>query len=221
MALKTLEMTDTVYAYYQQHAFEDHPILAECRERTKTFIGAQMQIAPEQGQLLAWLVKTLNAKSVLEIGTFTGYSAMAMALALPNDGHVTTCDINPASTKVAQDFWLKANLQDKITSRVGRAHVSLQALVDEGAQFDFAFLDADKVHYDDYYEFCLILLRQGGVLAVDNVLMNGEVAHLENDDRNVSAVRVFNEKVKHDKRVSFCMLPMSDGITLITKLALE
>lgn len=227
MSTHTLNLTPKVYEYYQAHATREPKILSELREYTaKEFSSkAIMQISPEQGQFMALLVKIMNAKKILEIGTFTGYSALWMALSLPADGKIVTCDIDADITGVAKKFWQQAGVLEKIESKLGEASVTLQQLISTNENgfaekniFDFAFIDADKVGYDRYYEQCLLLVRSGGVIAIDNTLQDGLVADPENESPNVKAIRHLNDKILNDRRVLMNMLPVSDGLTLVYKL---
>lgn len=221
MSTETLNLSPQVYEYYRAHAQRESQILRELREFTATEFksSAVMQISPEQGQFMHWLVKALNAKKILEIGTFTGYSALWMALALPQLGKLITCDIDPKSTATAQKFWLQAEVQAKIELKLGNASSSLQQLLDQKEiDFDFAFIDADKTGYSHYYELCLRLIRKGGVIAFDNTLMNGGVADPDNHTPNVLAMKQLNEKLLKDERILLSMLPISDGLTLAYKL---
>jgi caffeoyl-CoA O-methyltransferase len=178
-----------------------------------------MQISPEQGQFMALLVELIGARRILEVGTFTGYSALAVALALPPDGRVITCDINEEMTAIARRYWAEAGVADKIDLRLAPAIDTLDELLAEGqaGQFDFAFIDADKTNYLAYYERTLELLRSGGLIAIDNVLWNGAVADPERQDDDTSAIRALNEAVHADDRVSLSLLPISDGLTLARK----
>ncbi len=221
MSTHTLNLTPKVYEYYQVHAVREPKILSELREYTaKEFSSkAIMQISPEQGQFMALMVKIMNAKKILEIGTFTGYSALWMALSLPADGKIVTCDVNADVTEVAKKFWQQAGMLEKIESKLGEASATLQQLISTQKNvFDLAFIDADKVGYDQYYEQCLLLVRSGGVIAIDNTLQDGLVADPENQSPNVKAIRHLNDKILNDRRVLMNMLPISDGLTLVYKL---
>jgi caffeoyl-CoA O-methyltransferase len=175
-----------------------------------------MQVSPEQGQFMALLVRLLGARRCLEVGTFTGYSALACALALPPDGRLVTLDISAEWTAVARRHWLDAGVADRIDLRLGPAAGSLAALLAEGAadSFDFAFVDADKTGYDAYYELALQLVRPGGLIAFDNVLWSGRVADPNAQDADTTALRALNRKLHADARVDLSMLPIGDGLTL-------
>ncbi len=221
MATKTLNLTSDVYDYYQAHAHRESAILAELRQETfKRFPdSAHMEISPEQGQLMHFLVKLMQAKRVLEIGTFTGYSALWMALALAEDGKLITCDINETTTALAQDFWHKAGKSQQIELKLGQASTTLQHLIQTGYKdgFDFAFIDANKTGYDTYYEQCLLLVKPGGVIAIDNTLQSGKVAQLNDHSPSTRALQDLNDKILKDARVVMCILPISDGLTLAYK----
>lgn len=217
MSARTLSMTPALTAYLQSHSVKEEPLLQALREETlATLEAAPMQISPEQGQFFRFLLQTMHAKNVLEIGTFTGYSAICMALALPDDGHVTCCDLSFDWTRMAVKYWDKMNLNEKITLHLAPAIDTLQSLIHNNLQntYDFAFIDADKPNYLRYYEYCLQLVRPGGVIAIDNVLWSGEIINPENQNENTRAIRELNTKIANDDRVTICMLPMGDGLTL-------
>lgn len=218
MSTRTLNLDDALYQYLLAASLREHPVLAELRSFTHNHPLSNMQISPEQGQFMAMLVKLIGARRTLEIGVFTGYSTLAVALALPPDGEVVACDISTDYTDVARQYWEKAGVAHKIDVRIAPAVDTLDALIEEGqsGNFDFAFIDADKTGYDDYYERCLTLLRVGGVVAVDNVLWSGRVAHTAVDE-DTAAIQVFNSKLRQDERVDLSMLPMGDGLTLARK----
>ncbi len=182
-----------------------------------------MQIGPEQGQFMALLVELMGARRTLEIGTFTGYSALAVALALPADGRVVACDVSEEYTDVARRYWTEAGVADKIELHLAPALGTLDRLLAPGPGggqagcFDFAFIDADKVSYDDYYERVLLLLRPGGLAAIDNVLWKGKVVEAAPGDPDTQAIQALNAKLKHDPRVTISLLPLGDGLTLARK----
>ena len=194
-------------------------VLKELREETKKLTGAIMQISPEQGQFMALLVELLHAKKTLDVGTFTGYSALVVALALPQDGKVISCDVNPETTKVARTFWERAGVIDKIDLRLAPALQTLEDLLahNEAGTFDFIFIDADKNNYIHYYEKALMLLRTGGLVAIDNVLWDGKVAEVPHEDATTKTIHALNELIHQDNRVSISMLPVGDGLTLARK----
>jgi caffeoyl-CoA O-methyltransferase len=212
-------LSDDLYDYLLGVSLREPPLLARLREETAEMPLAVMQISPEQGQFMALLAELIGARRVLEVGTFTGYSALAVALALPADGRIVACDVNEDTTAVARRYWAEAGVADKIELRLGPAVDTLEALLAEGGgeTFDFAFIDADKVNYDAYYEGALALLRQGGLMVIDNVLWSGAVADPERQDADTSALRALNAKLHDDQRISLSLLPVSDGITLARK----
>ncbi|OGT32725.1 MAG: SAM-dependent methyltransferase [Gammaproteobacteria bacterium RIFCSPHIGHO2_02_FULL_39_13] len=220
MSSHTLSITSELIDYLHQHSVQESFLLKSLREETvATFEAAPMQISPELGQFLRVLLQAINAKNILEIGTFTGYSSICMALALPDDGHVTCCDLSVDWTRLAVKYWEKMQLQNKITLHLAPAIQTLDKLIADKKQnaFDFAFIDADKPNYIHYYEYCLQLVRPGGVIAIDNVLWDGEVINLNNQDENTRTIRELNKKIYHDTRVTMCMLPVGDGVTLVRK----
>jgi predicted O-methyltransferase YrrM len=220
MSTQTLNLTEPVYRYFQAHAYRESSILANLREETLRRFpqSAQMEISPEQGQFMHWLIRTMGAKKVLEIGAFTGYSALWMALALPEDGKLVTCDVNKEFTDLAQDFWRKSGQREKIDLRLGPALETLKEMVhNNNLCFDFIFIDAEKTEYDSYYEYALLLLRSGGVIAIDNTLQKGRVADDANQSPSTLALKALNNKLLHDSRVLLSMLPISDGLTLLYK----
>lgn len=216
MSTRTLELTDPVYDYLIRHGVRESAALAELREQTQRLPNANMQIAPEQGAFMAMLVRLLGARRLLEVGTFTGYSALAMAEALPDDGLLTACDVSAEWTAVALAAWRRAAVGHKIDLRLAPARETLDALLQNGAagSYDFMFIDADKSGYDDYYERGLRLVRPGGLIAIDNVLWNGSVADPEQQDDDTRAIRALNDKLRSDTRVDLVMVPVGDGLTL-------
>ncbi len=215
----TIEMTESLYDYILDHSLREPEILARLREETAALPDAMMQISPEQGQFMTLLVELTGARRCLEVGTFTGYSSLAVALAMPEDGKVVTCDVSEDYTAVARRYWAEAGMDGKIELRLAPALESLSALVEQDGpnSFDFAFIDADKANYGDYYELCLTLVRPGGLLAVDNVLWNGKVADSGANDDETQAIRALNKKIKSDDRVTISLVPMSDGVFLARK----
>lgn len=215
----TLNLTPNLYQYLQDTSLREPEILQELRKETQKLSMSQMQISPEQGQFMQLLVRLLKAKKTLDIGVFTGYSSLAVALALPPEGKVIACDLNIEWTKIAAKFWKKAKVEEKISLKLGPAMESLQKLIDSGEKgsFDFIFIDADKANYAIYYEQSLSLLRVGGVIAIDNVLWSGKVADQNINDANTVAIRDFNLKLHEDNRVMLSMLPVGDGLTLAMK----
>jgi len=219
MSNKTITLHSTLHDYLLQHGLKETPVLNQLREFTKTVPGAQMQIAPEQGAFMAWMLRLINAKTVLEIGTFTGYSALVMADSLPIDGKLITCDVNEQTSKIAKQFWSQAGVAHKIEAKVGNALTTLDELSTSqyAGQFDWVFIDADKRNTQNYYEKSLTLLRKGGIIAVDNVFQNGKVADVEVDDASTVAMREFNQFVYNDDRVELTIVPIADGLTLLRK----
>ncbi len=197
----------------------EHPLLERLRRETASHPRAIMQIAPEQGQFFQMLVALTGAKKALEIGVFTGYSSLAVALALPADGHITACDISEEYTSTARRYWAEAGVADKIDLRIAPAAETLQRLLDEGREgsFDFAFIDADKTSYDRYYELCLQLVRPGGLIVLDNMLYHGTVPGDADHGPDTAALRLLNEKIGNDPRVIASLLPIADGVTLAVK----
>ena len=214
MAGRAPLLPEKVAAYIAAHAVREAPVLQELRKATASVKWSGMQIGADQGNFMALLVKLMGAKRCLEIGTYTGYSALAVALALPKDGSIVCCDISEEFTSVGKPFWKKAGVEKKIDLRIGPALETLKKL--EGP-FDFAFIDADKENYLNYYERCLALLRPGGLIAVDNVLWSGEVANPKAKDAMTMALRRFNDQVHKDERVDLAMLSVGDGVTLAFK----
>jgi caffeoyl-CoA O-methyltransferase len=219
MSRQTLTLSDALYDYLLSVSLREPPLLSRLREETAALPHAGMQISPEQGQFMALLAELVGARRVLEVGTFTGYSALVVALALPADGRIITCDVDEEMTAIARLYWAEAGVADKIDLRLGPAVDTLDALLSDGGAgtFDFAFVDADKENYDAYYERALALLRQGGLMVIDNVLWSGAVADPNQKDADTNAIRALNAKLHGDQRVSLSLLPVSDGITLARK----
>ena len=212
MSNRTLTLTDDLVTYVQRHGVREHPALARLREDTATMPMAQMQIAPEQGAFMALIVKLIGARQIVEIGTFTGYSSTAMALALPPDGRIVCLDVSEEWTSRARAAWEEAGVADRVELRIGPAAESLRQLEDDS--FDLAFIDADKTGYDTYYEECLRIVRPGGLILIDNVLQAGRVVDAGADDDNVRAIRALNEKIATDERVDMTLAPIADGLTM-------
>lgn len=219
MAISTNTLNNDVRDYLLAVSLREHPALAKCREQTASMSTAGMQISPEQGQFMAMLLRMLNAKRVLEVGVFTGYSSTVMALALPEDGCVVGIDTNKSWTARAKKTWAEARVTNKIQLVLERADLALQDLLDAGEenQFDFVFIDADKKSYDTYFELCMQLVRPGGVIALDNAFMGGQVLDEAYDDANTVAVRALNNKLKTDPRVEVSFVPIGDGLYLAFK----
>jgi len=219
MTRQTLNMTEALYAYLLQTGLREHALLQELRQATSSLELARMQIAPEQGQFMSFLVKLLGVKRIIEVGVFTGYSSLSMAMALPEDGELIACDVNEEWTTMAREYWLKADVDHKISLRLAPAVSTLQGLLEDGEadQFDLAFIDADKAAYDDYYESCLKLVHKGGLILLDNTLWGGSVADVSDQMEDTCAIREMNEKIQNDARVDMCLLPVADGLTLVRK----
>ena len=219
MANRSIQVTDTLYEYIVANSVREPPILAELRAETAKLPMAMMQIGPEQGQFMGLLVELTGAKRAIEVGTFTGYSSLSVALAMPADGRLIACDVSEEYTSIARRYWAKAGVAGKIELKLGPALATLDGLLaqDGAGSFDFAFIDADKPNYLGYYERCLKLLRQGGLLVIDNVLWGGDVADPEKSDADTTAIRALNDKVAADERVSVSLLPLGDGLTLARK----
>ncbi|HLH42975.1 MAG TPA: class I SAM-dependent methyltransferase [Bryobacteraceae bacterium] len=205
--------------YLRNNSIREPELLRRLREETASHPRANMQIPPEHGQFMALLVELLGAKRTIEIGVFTGYSSLWVALALPPEGRIVACDVSSEYTSVARRYWKESGVDRKIDLRLQPALQTLRELLDGGwqGQFDFAFIDADKPNYESYYEHCLELLRPGGVVMADNVLWSGRVADDANQEPDTIALRAFNKKLLADQRVSLSMLPLGDGVTLARK----
>jgi predicted O-methyltransferase YrrM len=219
MTKQTTGLDQTLADYIQSISLREPDILRQLREETAKLSMAQMQISPEQGQFMALLVQLMGAKKTLDIGVFTGYSALAVALALPNDGKVIACDISEEYTAIAKDFWAKAGVSEKIDLRIAPALETLEKLIIEGetGSFDLAFIDADKRNYENYYERALILLRPGGLILIDNVLWSGKVTDPTITDKQTQAIREFNQKLHQDSRIGLSLIAIADGLTLALK----
>ena len=218
MAHRNTTLDDELRAYLVAHSSREIVPQAGLRDATRSHPAAGMQIGPDQGQFLALLVKLIGARRAIEIGVFTGYSALAVALALPDDGRLLACDISDEYTRIGRPFWEAAGVAGKIDLKLGPALATLDARIaaGEAGQYDFAFIDADKSGYDAYYERCLVLLRRGGLIAIDNVLWGGSVARPAKD-ADTAALQALNDKIHADQRVDIAMLPIGDGVTLARK----
>jgi len=219
MTNKTLELDNRLYDYLLSVSLREPEILRQLREETSNHPMGRMQIAPDQGQFMALLIQLIGAKKVLEIGVFTGYSSLVVALALPSDGKIIACDISAEDTNIARRYWEKAGVTDKIELRLAPAIQTLDELIAAGEinSFDFVFIDADKKNYPEYYERALQLVRSGGLIAIDNVLWSGKVADPEIQDGQTQAIRNFNEKLHQDERVTLSLVSIADGLTLALK----
>jgi predicted O-methyltransferase YrrM len=220
MSRETINLTPDLYNYVLSVSLREPDILHQLRTETAQHRAAQMQIGPDQGQFMALLVRMLGAKKTLEVGTFTGYSALVVAIALPPDGQVITCDISESDTAIAQRYWQEAGVADKIQLHLAPGLDTLQRLVTEGHSntFDFAFIDADKQNYPSYYKLALQLVRPGGLIAVDNTLWSGRVLESQTADQQTRAIQAFNQTLHQDQRVRLSLVPIGDGLTLALKL---
>ena len=218
MSSRTLNLTESLYQYVLEHSLREHPAQTALRVATSTHRAAGMQISPEQGQLMALLVKMIGARRTIEVGVFTGYSALTVALALPPEGRVLACDISDEYTRIGKPFWQQAGVAHKIELQLAPALDTLDARLaaGEAGSYDFAFIDADKSSYDGYYERCLRLLRRGGLIAVDNTLWGGAVSKPASD-ADTLALQALNTKLHADQRVDLALLPIGDGLTLLLK----
>src|SRR5215468_9002637 len=207
---------ESLYAYLQSKEPPEHPELTKLRELTRAMPRGRMQIAPEQGHFLALLARLIGARRTLEIGTFTGYSALAMALALPADGRILACDISEEWVGIGRPFWKRAGVEQKIDVRIGPAIDTVRQLERDGAagSFDLSFIDADKENMDDYYEVSLRLVRPGGLIVLDNMLQAGRVIDPDSNDLRTNVVRDLNTKIAADERVDRVLVPIGDGMTL-------
>jgi predicted O-methyltransferase YrrM len=214
-----LNMSGALWEYIRAVTLREPDVLRRLREETARYPNSNLQISAEQGQLMALLMHLIGARRTIEIGVFTGYSALAVALALPEDGRVIACDINKDWTSLGRRYWREAGVEDKIDLRLAPALATLDGLIARGqaGQFDFVFIDADKTNYENYYERALVLLRPGGLIAVDNVLWYGRVIDASVDDPDTRAIRAFNRQLKDDDRVWLSMLAIRDGLTLACK----
>ena len=214
-----LIIPENIYEYITAVSVREPPVLARLREETAPMPRSTMQITPDQGQFMALLVQMLGARRTLEIGVFTGYSSLVVALALPADGRIIACDVSEEYTSIARRYWQEAGVDHKIDLRLRPALETLRELLSGGQRgtFDFAFIDADKTNYDSYYESALKLLRPGGLIMIDNVLWSGRVADPSENDPDTVALRALNQKLHSDSRVALSMLPVGDGVTLALK----
>lgn len=219
MSNRTITVDDRLHSYLLAHSVRESDVKRRLRATTATLSKGGMQIAPEQGQFMALLVELIDARRIIEVGTFTGYSALCMAEAMPADGELICCDVSEEWTDIARDAWREAGVEARIELRLAPALETLDTLLAEGQQgrFDLAFIDADKGSYGAYYERCLQLLRPGGLVLIDNTLWGGDVADPEKQDADTLAIRALNDALLNDDRVTLSLLPIGDGLTLARK----
>ena len=219
MSSRTIVLNDALYEYLLSVSLREPDVLCRLREETAKMPQHNMQISPEQGQFIVLLVELTGARKCLEVGTFTGYSTLSLALALPEDGQIVACDISEEFTSRAKPYWQEAGVAGKIDLRLGPALETLDALIADGESgaFDFAFIDADKVNYQGYFQRALDLIRRGGLILVDNVLWSGAVVDPARDDEDTEAIRAFNQACADDPRISLSLVPIGDGLTLARK----
>lgn len=220
MTARTIALDDRLYEYLVEASVREPAVLRQLREETARMPEANLQIAPEQGQLMTLLAALMGARRAIEVGVFTGYSALCTALALPEDGRLVACDVNSEWTDIAQRYWLDAGVADRIDLKLAPAQETLAALLEAGeaGSFDFVFIDAEKTEYDRYYELSLELVRNGGLIALDNTLWEGAVADPGAADADTEALRRLNEKLRDDERIMQSLVPIGDGLTLALKL---
>jgi len=219
MPKQSIGLDNQLYNYLLSVSLREPEILLKLRQETASHPRSGMQISPEQGQFMSLLVQLIGAKKTLEVGVFTGYSSLSVALALPADGKIIACDVSEEFTAIARQYWQQAGVVDKIDLRLAPALETLDQLLatEQGETFDFAFIDADKENYDGYYERSLQLVRPGGLIAIDNVLWSGQVANPQIQDASTQAIRALNEKLRYDERVTLSLVPIADGLTLAIK----
>lgn len=219
MSNRTISMTDGLYGYLLGTSLREPPLLKRLRDETAAHPQARMQISPEQGQFMQLLAKLMGARRCIEVGVFTGYSSLAVALALPADGRILACDVSEEFTSVARRYWKEAGVAGKIELKLAPALQTLdeRLAAGEAGSYDLAFIDADKANYADYYERILKLLRPGGLVLVDNVLWSGRVLDADDHSEDTVAIRAFNRLLHQDERVDLSLLPIGDGLTLARK----
>jgi predicted O-methyltransferase YrrM len=211
-------VTDSLYEYMLNTWLREPDVLKALRKETAQLEMSAMQISPDQGQFMAFLVRLMNAKRILEVGTFTGYSALAMALATAEDATIVCCDVSVKWTDIGKKYWQQAEVENKIDLRIAPALETLNDLMAKGkSEFDFAFIDADKTNYDAYYEACYSLIKPNGVIAIDNVFWGGWVGDTAQQDDDTKAIRALNKKLQNDNRVDLSIVPIGDGLTLARK----
>jgi predicted O-methyltransferase YrrM len=220
MSRATIQVDDRLAQYLDATNRPETPIQRRLRDDTGKMSNAGMQIGANQGSFMAFLVGLIGARRCLEIGTFTGYSALTVAAALPHDGKLICCDVSAEWTGIGRKAWTEAGVADRIGLKIGPAADTLDALIGDGqaGRFDFAFIDADKENYDRYYEQCLVLVRKGGLIAIDNMLWDGAVADPKNQKESTVAIRTLNNKLRADRRIDFSLIPVGDGIALARRI---
>ena len=219
MSTKTINIDEKLYEYLLNNSLRESELLKKLREETALMPNGLMQISPEQGQFMGLLVRLIGIRRILEIGVFTGYSSLAMALALPENGTIVACDISEEYTRTERKYWKEANVDTRIQLKIGPANETLQELSqdDKLEPFDLVFIDADKGNYSNYFEAGLSLLQKGGLILVDNVLWSGKVADPDNQEEDTVAIREFNQKLHQDDRIDLSLLPIGDGLTFARK----
>lgn len=219
MSNRSISLTDSLYQYLLSVSLRESQLLLDLREETAAMPAGRMQISPEQGQFMALLVRLIGARRCLEVGVFTGYSSLSVAMALPDDGRIVACDVSEKWTTIARNYWRAAGVEHKIDLRLAPAIETLDGLIASGqaGAYDAAFIDADKANYLAYYERVMVLLRSGGLVLVDNTLWGGKVADKEYSDVDTVALRHFNDVLHADTRVDLSLLPVGDGLTLARK----
>lgn len=214
MSRKSILVSDELHSYIEKTWMKEPDILVRLRAETDSMPEADLQISADQGQLMSLLVRALGVKNALEIGVFTGYSSLSVALALPDEGKLVACDISDEYTQIARKYWAEAGVANKVDLRIGPAVESLKKIQEEGHRFDFAFIDADKPNYENYFDAAVELVRPNGLIAIDNVFWKGAVADPTQTDEGTETMRAFNAKVSSDPRVDICIIPIGDGLTV-------
>jgi predicted O-methyltransferase YrrM len=219
MSNQSIGLSADLHRYLLEHAVHEDPLLAELRAETAEMAERNMQIAPEQGQFMALLAKLIGARRYIEVGTFTGYSALAVTLAMPEDGRTITCDVSEEWTAIARRYWERAGVEDRILLKLDPAETTLDGLLAAGVEdtFDLAFIDADKSGYIDYFERCFELTRPGGLILIDNTLWDGKVVDADERDADTEAIRAFNEYLRDREEIDLALVPVGDGLTLVRK----
>jgi predicted O-methyltransferase YrrM len=219
MSNQSIGLSADLHRYLLEHAVHEDPLLAELRAETAEMAERNMQIAPEQGQFMALLAKLIGARRYIEVGTFTGYSALAVTLAMPDDGRTITCDVSEEWTAIARRYWERAGVEDRILLKLDPAETTLDGLLAAGVEdtFDLAFIDADKSGYIDYFERCFELTRPGGLILIDNTLWDGKVVDADERDADTEAIRAFNEYLRDREEIDLALVPVGDGLTLVRK----